>query len=58
MTNYAASKAYIFLLGQALYYELKKLNVDVTVLSPGLKNTEGISDSKANGVDFQNYYLL
>tara|TARA_R110002049_G_scaffold214533_3_gene385996 strand:+ start:12594 stop:13409 length:816 start_codon:yes stop_codon:yes gene_type:complete len=50
--NYAASKAYIFSLGQALNYELNKSNIDVTVLSPGLTNTEGIDNAKDNGVDF------
>jgi len=39
-SNYAATKAYILSIGQALNYEFKKSNVDVTVLSPGLTRTE------------------
>jgi len=34
--NYAATKAYILSLAQALNYELKPEGVDVSVLSPGL----------------------
>ncbi|MGR9051843.1 MAG: SDR family NAD(P)-dependent oxidoreductase [Gammaproteobacteria bacterium] len=49
--NYAASKAYILGLGQALNYELKKSNVDVTVLSPGLTTTEMTQNMQ--GIDFK-----
>ena len=38
--SYAASKAYILLLGEGLHVELKRRGVDVTVLSPGLTKTE------------------
>lgn len=38
--NYAATKAYVLSIGQALNYELKKYKVDVTVLSPGLTKTD------------------
>ena len=38
--NYSATKAYILSIGQALNYEFKKSGVDVTVLSPGLTDTE------------------
>ncbi len=37
--NYAATKAYILSLGEALHYELKPHGVDVTVLAPGLTDT-------------------
>lgn len=40
VANYAASKAYILTLGEALNVELKPFNVDVLVLSPGLTETE------------------
>lgn len=40
VANYAASKAYILALGEALNVEMKPFNVDVLVLSPGLTNTE------------------
>ncbi|CCG53615.1 Probable short-chain type dehydrogenase [Flavobacterium indicum GPTSA100-9 = DSM 17447] len=49
--NYAASKAYILSLGQALNYELKKFNVDVTVLSPGPTKTDMIASM--TDVDFK-----
>src|SRR5277367_4137214 len=50
LANYAATKAYIATLGQALNYELKKSGVDVLVLSPGPTKTEGVHD--AVGIDF------
>lgn len=37
--NYAATKAYILTLSQALKVEMKKNGVDVTVLAPGLTKT-------------------
>jgi len=40
VANYAATKAYILSLGEALNVELKRHNVDVTVLSPGLTDTD------------------
>lgn len=39
VANYAASKAYILSLGEALHVELKPHGVDVTVVSPGLTDT-------------------
>ena len=39
VANYAATKAYILSLGEALYAEMKPHGVDVTVLSPGLTDT-------------------
>ena len=49
--NYAASKAYILALGQALNYEFNPSNVDVTVLSPGLTRTAMTENMR--GVDFK-----
>lgn len=37
--NYAATKAYLLSLGEALHYELKPTGVIVTVLSPGPTDT-------------------
>jgi len=39
VANYAASKAYILALGEALHVELKPHGVDVVVVSPGLTDT-------------------
>ena len=39
VANYAATKAYILTLGEALHVELGRHGVDVTVLSPGLTAT-------------------
>ncbi|MBY0291356.1 MAG: SDR family NAD(P)-dependent oxidoreductase [Mycobacteriaceae bacterium] len=41
LANYAAVKAYVLSLGQALNYELKKDGVDVLVVSPGPTRTAG-----------------
>ena len=40
VANYAATKAYILTLGEALHVELKKHGIDVSVLSPGLTDTD------------------
>jgi short-subunit dehydrogenase len=40
--TYAASKAYISSLGRALSFELAKNGVDVSVLIPGMTDTEGL----------------
>lgn len=40
VANYAASKAYILSLGEALNVEMKPYGVDVLVLSPGLTDTD------------------
>jgi uncharacterized protein len=37
--NYAASKAYVQALGEGLYFELRKHNVDVLTVAPGPINT-------------------
>ena len=51
VANYAAVKAYVSSLGQALHYELKKQGVDVLVVSPGMTKTE-ITD-RSIGLDFE-----
>ncbi len=38
--NYAATKAYVLALGEALHVEMKGRGIDVTVLSPGLTSTD------------------
>ena len=40
VAHYAATKAYLLSLGEALHVELKPHGVDVLVLSPGLTDTE------------------
>lgn len=40
MATYAATKAFNLLLGEALWYELKKYRIDVLALNPGGTNTE------------------
>jgi uncharacterized protein len=48
--NYAAAKAYVLSLGQALNYEMKEDGVDVLVVSPGVTKTEGVESG--GGIDF------
>lgn len=50
VANYAASKAYILTLGEALNVELGKYGVDVSVLSPGLTATEMVTNMS---IDFK-----
>ncbi|GHE83773.1 short-chain dehydrogenase [Amycolatopsis deserti] len=49
--NYAAVKAYVLSLGQALNHEWKEHGVDVLVVSPGPTQTEGLDN--AIGIDFR-----
>ena len=48
IANYAATKAYVLALGEALNVEFKEFGVDVTVLSPGLTKTSMTDDSTIN----------
>lgn len=48
IANYAATKAYILALGEALNVELKEYGVDVSVLSPGLTKTSMTDGSTIN----------
>jgi len=45
MADYAAAKAYVVSLGQALHVEFEKLGVNVTVLIPGPTNTAMLAAS-------------
>jgi short-subunit dehydrogenase len=47
--NYAASKAYVQALGEGLYFELRKHNVDVLTVAPGPINT---GFAEAAGMNF------
>ncbi len=47
-SNYAATKAYVLQLGASLYGELKPKGIDISVLSPGLTNTNMAADSNVN----------
>lgn len=44
--DYSAAKAYILAFGEALNYEYKKKQINVTVLVPGPTNTPGITENK------------
>lgn len=48
-SNYAATKSYVHNLGLSLYPELKANNVDISVLAPGLTETNMVAD---NGIDW------
>ena len=48
-SNYAATKSYVHNLGLSLYPELKMHNVDISVLAPGLTETNMVAD---NGIDW------
>jgi len=48
--TYAASKAYVSSLGQALGFELEPFGIDVTVVAPGATDTEGLRN--ARNIDF------
>jgi short-subunit dehydrogenase len=50
--HYAATKAYILNLGEALHHEVAPHGVDVTVLAPGLTETEMKQQIAESGVDF------
>lgn len=59
MASYAASKAYVLSLGEALHVELKEHGVEVMVLAPGTTETPGTSndegiDNTKLGVAFMN----
>ncbi|WP_422743404.1 SDR family NAD(P)-dependent oxidoreductase [Mycobacterium sp. WMMD1722] len=55
LANYAAVKAYVLSLGQALNYELKKDGVDVLVVSPGPTRTPGHDNA---GIDVRGVPLM
>lgn len=43
--TYAATKAYVSSLGQALSFEFARVGVDVSVLAPGMTDTEGLQNT-------------
>ncbi len=47
-SNYAATKAYVLQLGASLYGELKPKGIDISVLSPGLTNTNMMAGSNVD----------
>ena len=51
LAHYAATKAFLFHFGGSLSHEWKKANVDVTVLLPGITDTEMITKAVQTGVD-------
>jgi len=55
VANYAASKAYILTLGEALHVELKPYGVNVSVLSPGLTATDMVRNMP---IDFKKIPML
>ena len=50
MADYAAAKAYVLKLGEALHLEFQRLGLHLTVLLPGPTATEGVA---ASGLDLQ-----
>jgi hypothetical protein len=43
MADYAAAKAYLLILGEALHIEFQKLGLNMTILLPGPTDTPGVS---------------
>lgn len=54
-SNYAGTKSYVHNLGLSLYPELKRNNVDISVLAPGLTETNMTAD---NGVDWSKMPMM
>lgn len=52
LATYSATKAYLLIFGESLHYELKKHNIDVTVLLPGITRTAMTENAARSGVDF------
>jgi short-subunit dehydrogenase len=42
--NYAGTKAYNLIMGESLWYELRKYGIDVLGFMPGITNTPGVDD--------------
>ena len=51
MSNYAATKSYNLLIGEALWYELKPSGVDVLVVAPGTTESEFAAAGKMKAVN-------
>ncbi|MCP4133357.1 MAG: SDR family oxidoreductase [bacterium] len=56
--SYAASKAYVLSFGQALAQELRKSNVKVSVLSPGVVSTSFLDLAGQNATFFQRLFMM
>jgi uncharacterized protein len=56
--SYAAAKAYVLNFGEALNYELRKTNVKVTVLSPGITATEFLKVSGQQATLYQRTVMM
>lgn len=56
--SYSAAKAYVLSFGEALAYELKKHNVKVTVLSPGVTKTEFLEVAGQNASRYQRAMMM
>ena len=52
LAAYSATKAYLLNFGESLHYELKKHNIDVTVLVPGITRTDLVENAARSGVNF------
>ena len=52
LAHYAASKAYVQSLGEALHREMRPHGVDVTVLTPGLTDTPMARNAELTGIDW------
>lgn len=48
LASYAAGKAYILILGEALHVELGRHSIDVSVLSPGVTSTDMVGNMPIN----------
>jgi uncharacterized protein len=55
---YSASKAYVLLFGEALHEELKPRGVTVTVLSPGITDTEFLKVSGQKATAYQRLVMM
>lgn len=55
---YSASKAYVLLLGEALNEELKKFNITVTVLAPGITATSFLAVSGQKATAYQRLVMM
>ena len=52
LATYSATKAYLLIFGESLHYELRKHNIDVTVVVPGITRTAMTENAARSGVDF------
>ncbi|MGI9385549.1 MAG: SDR family NAD(P)-dependent oxidoreductase [Methyloligellaceae bacterium] len=55
---YAAAKSYVLLFGEALKFELRKTNVNCTVLSPGITATEFLEVAGQRPTLYQRLFMM